>query len=333
MKGGFVDREVIKHPLTFFIWKHWVPNFVIYFIICVAIFIKIFFYTDKEYTANLSIIPSAASFSSGISGQVGVLANLAGINLSNISGQSQEMYQGILTSRRLLTTVLFDTFIVNNPKLPKIDRLINYLDIEGKEARDSLEKALKKFNEEVMDIGINADNNILNLEITLRDPFLAAAVANRMAILLDEIVQKQVQREYYEQLYYITSRIEEIKENLKIGEKNLKDFLDDVRNPNLPANQVEELRLRRELEVQSVIYAEILKQKEVLIIQNMINLSHIKILDNAIPPFRKSKPKRALVVISLGFLAAVGIIGINGGVLIYRKLKQDFNHNQIELAK
>ncbi len=328
-----MNEHAVRHPLIFFIWRHWLRNFLIYILICIAIFIKIFFYTDKEYTASLTIIPSAANFASGISGQVGVLAGLAGINLANISGQSQEMYKGILTSRRLLTTVLFDSFTVSNPTLPQKARLIDYLDIEGRDGRDSLEKALKKCNEEVLGIGINADNNILNLSVTLRDPFLAAAVANRMVILLDEIVQKQVQREYREQFNYLTSRLAETESNLKVAEEKLKNFLENVRNPNLPSNQVEELRLRRELELQSVIYAELQKQKETLILQNMINLSHIKILDHAIPPYRKSKPKRALMLISLSCLAAVGLIGVNGSLLIYRKLKQDFNHSQLELEK
>lgn len=326
-----MNEYEVKHPLIFFIWRHWFRNLVVYILVCSAIFIKIFFYTNKEYTANLSIIPSAANFASGISGQVGVLAGLAGINLANISGQSQEMYKGILTSRRLLTTILYDTFTVNNPSLPSNGRLIDYLDIEGKDARDSLEKALKKCNEEVLGIGINADNNILNLSVTLRDPFLSATVANRMAALLNDIVQHQVQKEYREQFNYLTTRLNETERNLKLAEDRLKTFLEKVSNMNLPANQVEELRLRRELELQSVIYTELQKQKETLILQNMINLSPVKILDEAIPPFRKSRPKRALMLISLGFLTAVGLIGINGGILIYRKLKRDIVKSQIDL--
>jgi uncharacterized protein involved in exopolysaccharide biosynthesis len=55
----------------------------------------------------------------------------------------------------------------------------------------------------------------------------------------------------------------------------------------------------------------------------MVNLADIKVLDNAYPPYRKSRPKRLLVLISLAMLAGFIQIGINGIIYLYREVSHD----------
>jgi len=313
-----------RYPLLIYIWEHWLINLLILVIAFVLIVTKVFFYTDKEYTASVSILPSAASFSGGITGQLSAIAGLAGLNMPMATGQSQEMYKGILLSRRLLKTVLFDTFTVKKSDTLEKIILFHSLKIKGINRSDSLEKAFKTMRQKVINIDINPDNDILSLQVTLRYPELAAQVANRMTAVLDQIVQTQVQKEYREQLSYLNNRIAETEINLKVAENNLQSFLERVKNITEPRNQIEEIRLRREIELQSVIYAELQKQRETLILQNMINLSPVKILDKAEPPFRKSRPKRILLTISLSMLALFFVVGANASILVIRSFKKDY---------
>jgi len=220
--------------------------------------------------------------------------------------------------------VLFDTFaVMSNPQLDTAI-LIRNLKIKAVNASDSLEKALKKMRNKVINIEINPDNDILTMQVTLYDPLMAAIVANQMVTILDSIVKTQVQKEYREQLLYLNNRISETEVNLKEAENNLQTFLERSRNLKDPRSQVEEIRHRREIELQTAIYTELQKQKELFILQNMVNLSPVKVLDKAVPPFKKSRPKRALLLISFGLLAVFGQIGLNGSILILRKFKRDY---------
>jgi len=328
-----VNNNKTEHPVVLYIFRHWTVNLLIFLLICTGIFVKIFYFTQKEYTATTSIIPSAANFSNTINSQLGALAGLTGINLANSSGQSQEMYKGILSSRRLLESVLFDTFEVKFDSCIEKEPLILLLDFQATNRRDSLEKALKIMREKVVNISIDVDNNILNLSVTLHNPILAANVSNRMVVLLDNIVMNQVQKEYRVQYEYLQQRLGETEESLKIVEENLKTFLQKVKNVNEPKNQIAELRIKREIELLTAIYTELQKQKETFILQNMINLSPVKVLDNAEPPFRKSRPKRLLMLISLCALAGCIQIGMNGSIVLYRKLKSDLMRNNLATDK
>lgn len=326
-----MTENEIKHPLLIYILKHWLINLFLHLLLGAAIFIKVFYYTDKEYTASVSVIPSAANFSQGLANQLGAIAGLAGINMPLASGQSQEMFRGILLSRRLLETVLFDTFATGINSTPEQAILIGNLKLKAINTSDSLEKALKELKQKVINIDINPDNDILSLQVTLRNPLLAADVANQMVAILNDIVQNQVQKEYREQLAYLNNRIAETEVNLKLAENNLQQFLERIRNLKEPRNQIEEIRHRREIELQTAIYTELQKQKETFILQNMINLSPIKVLDKAIPPFKKSRPKRLLLMISLGMLAAFCQVGLNGSILMLRKLKRDYTRQKSAL--
>jgi uncharacterized protein involved in exopolysaccharide biosynthesis len=323
-----MEDNTIKHPLIIYILKHWLINLILFLLLDTAIFIKIFFYTDKKYTANVSVIPSAANFSQGLANQLGAIAGLAGLNMPSASGQSQEMFRGILLSNRVLETVLFDTFTTKQNSLAEQTLLIRLLKLKAISASDSLEKGLKEMRNKVISIDINPDNDILILHVTLGSPYVAAEVANEMVALLDDIVQNQVQKEYRQQLSYLNNRISETEINLKLAEDNLQQFLERIRNIKEPRNQIEEIRHRREVELQTVIYTELQKQKETYILQNMINLSSIKVLDKAVPPFRKSRPKRLLLLISLGMLEVCCQIGFNAGILMIRKVKRDYTRQK-----
>jgi hypothetical protein len=88
----------------------------------IFILIYVFIIAEKQYTANVTIIPNAATFSQGLSAQLGALAGLTGFDLSSNSGQSQEMFRGILTSRLLLENILYDKYTIEIDGEQKTER-------------------------------------------------------------------------------------------------------------------------------------------------------------------------------------------------------------------
>jgi uncharacterized protein involved in exopolysaccharide biosynthesis len=291
----------------------------------------VFFIIPLEYTSGVSILPSAASFSQGLAGQLGSLGKIAGLDLGGGSmAQSQVMYMGIIFSRRLLEKVVFKEYEFLSKGQIKKQNLVDFLEIEEEEKREVIEKVLKRMREDVVMVNIDADNDILYLDVTTENPFLSAQVANKIVDVLNEIVKTEVQKEYRQKLQYLESRLGEIEDSLKIAENELMIFLETNTDPTLPSFLVEQLRLQRNMQIQTELMIEFRKQLEIFIADNMVNLADIKVLDQAYPPYRKSRPKRALLLISFVLLLGFVQLAINASVLIWRNIKQDLNGNLFE---
>ncbi|MCK6619830.1 MAG: hypothetical protein HUU32_19605 [Calditrichaceae bacterium] len=305
--------------LLLFILKHKKINSLIFGIIFVLSTVVVFFVMAKQYTAEVSILPSAANAAQGLSGKLGSLASLAGVNLGSFSARSQEMYSGLLFSRDLLEKTIFHKYTFTEDEEFKEANLIDFFEIEGDSEEVKIQKTLKILREDAMVVNIDRDNQILYLLVTLKDPAVAAQAANYMVEVLDELVLSEVQKEITEQYSYLNRRIRETGDSLSIAEKELQKLLESTSDPTRPEFQVAQLRARRKVEIQTAIYVEMRKQMELLYLQNFVNLSPIKVLDPAYPPYRKSRPKRLFVLITFLALGGLMQIGANWAVYLYRR--------------
>jgi uncharacterized protein involved in exopolysaccharide biosynthesis len=298
-------------------------NFTVVFLSFILSVVIAFFIMKKLYTSGVSILPSAASSSQGLTGKFSSLANLAGVNLGGSTTRSPEMYQGILTSRRLLEQVIYHEYSYRNDKESFTGNLIEFLEITGKSKEEYIQKALKKMRDHVLVSNIDPENQILYITITLSNPEISSQVANYIIEVLERLVLDKLQMEIKEQNDYLKNRLTTLNDSLKIAEEELKFFLERHPDPTLPSFQVEQLRLRRKIEVQSAVFIELTKQQELLYVQNFINLSPLKILDRAFPPYRKSRPKRLFVTITLFLLFSFLQLGVNSSFYIYGKFKSN----------
>ena len=308
------------YPFLNFIIKNRKINLPIFIAATIIITLLVFFVIPLQYTSQVTILPSAANFSGGLSGQLSAIGKLAGINIGGSQGLSQEMLMGILKSRRLLDEVISQEYTYEENGKTHNGNLVDLLDIEGESEREINEKILKALREDVFFLDTDPDNGILNISITTENPFLSTEIANFSASVLNKIVKTEVQKEFRQKLDYLKQKINEIEDSLKIAENDLKKFLETNSDPTIPKFQIEQLRLRRNLEIQTEMYIEFKKQMEIFVADNMINLADIKILDKAYPPYRKSRPKRSLLLITYVMLFGFIQLGVNGSILIYRKL-------------
>ncbi len=324
MKKEKVVQRPQMNPIIAFIWKHRKINLSVFWGSMLIVVIVLFFVLDKYYTANASVLPASSNFASQLGGKIGTLAGLAGLGSIAGGGQSQEMYQGIISSRKLQLRLLQTEFEFKTNNGIRKQKLIDNLEIDAKNQRQLLEKAFKKLNEDVIYTEVNPDNDILYLKVTLKNPFLAAEVANKIIEYLDDIVQHQIHKEYKEQYDYLKQRISLLKDSILISENNLKKFLEETRDLNAPKNVIKELRLKRALTMQTTILAELKKQEEIFVLENMVNLSPVKVLDHAIPPYKKSRPRRALLLISFFLIILFVQVLVNYLILAYKAFKQNF---------
>jgi uncharacterized protein involved in exopolysaccharide biosynthesis len=319
-----------SYPLLWFILSHKRKNIIIFSIYCVLIFILVVFVMSLKYTAQVSILPSQANFAQGFGGKMDEIKKAAGLKSGPLTAQSQEMYMGILHSRRLLDQCIDKEFEINHKGLSLKKKLVDFFEVEGENEREIHEKMIKTLREDILFIEIDSDNEILYLNVTTEYPELSAQLANYMVEVLNEIVKNQVQKEYREQYEYLQNRVLEIEDSLRIADKEIQIFLETNFDPNLPQFQVEKIRYMRNIEVQTVIYTEFRAQLELFIADNMINLSDIKVLDRAIPPYRKSRPKRALLLISFGTICLFIHVSIIGAILVYRRFRRNFAEMEVD---
>ncbi len=315
-------------PILKVLYHHKKLNISIFLFYIIASLLIVLFVFKKQYTSVVSIIPSAASFASGgIGGQLGALSDLAGLNFGGASAQSQEMYMGIINSRKLLDSAIIKEFTIMEKGETLKKNYIGFLEIEGNSEIEIIEKALKAIREETIYIDIDTDNGILYLSVTTPFSDYSAQLANYITKRLNELVQTEVQSEYRYQLNYLKEKINEVNDSLKTVERELELFLESNTDPTTPQFQVEQIRLRRNLEIQTGIFIELRKQQEIFILENMVNLSDIKVLDSAKPSFKKSRPKRSLLLISFVLIAVFLHIGFVGGRLILKNFVANLKLN------
>ena len=310
---------------NFFLYllKHRKINIWIYIFLFISSIVVVFFIMSLKYTAEVSVLPSASISNQGIGGKLGSIASLAGINLGSSSTRNPDMYRGILFSRKLLEEVIYHKYEFKKGDEEFKGNLIDFFELDGETKEEKVQKALKKMNDEVLVVNIDPDNLLMFVSITTENPVLSAQIANLMIEILDRIVIHQLQIEFKEQDDYLHNRISEFNDSLKISETDLKNFLERNPDPTLPDFQIRQLRLRRKIELQTAVYVELNKQLEILNVQNFVNLSPIKILDEAYPPYRKSRPKRIFVLITLLALFGFLQIGVNGVFYLYGKFSKN----------
>jgi uncharacterized protein involved in exopolysaccharide biosynthesis len=76
----------------------------------------------------------------------------------------------------------------------------------------------------------------------------------------------------------------------------------------MPNLGIEYFRKLRELKIQETIFEQLSKQYEISKINEAKDSSTIQILDEAVVPAKKSKPKRSLIVLLATFSAFIGSI-------------------------
>jgi uncharacterized protein involved in exopolysaccharide biosynthesis len=175
-----------------------------------------------------------------------------------------------------------------------------------------LEKRLETSKQELK----NAENDMKNFQEkhkTFRADAQASVAIQGIAMLRAEIVSKEVQLAILRDS--MTDESSEVKA-LQTGISRLKSQMgamsgsggDDNIIPaagNIPSLGVQYVRKLRELKIQEVIFEQLSKQYELAKVNEAKESSSVQVIDQAVPPLKKSKPKRSLIVIFTTFTAFI----------------------------
>ncbi len=247
----------------------------------------------KTWTATTSFVPEQAlgSNNTSILGALGGIGSLLGdaggaSALAKLKdGPSTEFFADVLTSTELMSATLRTPF--PDPLEPSVRKpLLELIDVSGSTPERRFGNGLRKFEKKVL-VVISRKSSIVNLSVTLRDPNLSAAVANRMLELLNRFNLERRQRSSTEQRRFAEGRLSTARVELDSAEHARQAFLDANRSyyesPRLMATYDQ---LDRAVRVKEGILVGLTKTFEESRVAEVRDTPLITVVDKATPPDR-----------------------------------------------
>ncbi len=262
------------------------------------------------FTATSTFVPEIRPQRALPSGLIG-LAGQLGVSLGGEASQSPRFYAEVAESRELLERVLLSHFA--DPRSSRITgdsvTLLRLLQLGGRDSADSVERGVRRLRKLV---GVSVDNqtSIVTVSTDARSPSLAAAVANRLVEYLNDFNTRTRQSQARERRKFVEQRVADGEHDLRAAEEDLRGFYERNRSwQQSPQLVFDEGRLRRQVEIRQEIYVTLKREYETARIEEVNDTPVITVIDPAVPPHRKSRPNRTLLVLMA--LALGGLLSVS----------------------
>src|SRR6266571_5256867 len=268
------------------------------------------------YTATTTFVPEAGRGSRVPAGLAGI-ASQVGVTLGGDASQSPQFYADLVQSRELMERVLLARYPAPGAGASAADSatLLKILDSGGHDRADSLYRGVKKVRK-LVSTDVDRKTNVVRLSVDAHDPVLAARVANRFIAYLNEFNAKTRQSQARERRKFAEDRLAEAEADLRRAEEDLKGFYQRNRSwQQAPQLVFEEGQLRRQVDIRQEVYLTLRREYETARIDEANDVPVITVIDAAVPPTRKSSPKRRL-------LAVLALLG-GGAVAVVWALATD----------
>lgn len=228
------------------------------------------------YTATAKILPPQSSQSSSVNSimlaQLGGLAGAAGGALG--LKDPNALYIAMMKSRNIG------------------EKIVHRFDLQKVYEKKTVTETLKAL-EGATTIASGKDG-IIAVEADDKDPERASAMANAYVEELNRLMQTLAVTEAGQRRQFFETQVKSAKDKLTDAEITLD------RTPNTSLHYMEALR---NLKYQEVIYEVLSKQFAVAKLDEAKDSLLIQVLDKALPPEKKSEPKRFAIVLSVTLLA------------------------------
>jgi uncharacterized protein involved in exopolysaccharide biosynthesis len=262
------------------------------------------------YTAQTTFTPVASSpgFSGGLASLMGLAGQLGLSSLASGGGSlPPEYFAEVLHSRSILEATLQSKFPAGDSAAPQ-RALVDILGVDGPTPRARLEDGVRELDDRIV-ASVDKRTGVINLRVKSRSPVVAAGVANRMVELLNEFNLDRRQVQSREQRRFTGERVVQAQQELRGAEAALRRFLEANREyRGSPVLEYQASRLQRDVQVKQEVYLMLAKAHEEARIAEARDIPVLTIIDNAVPPVRRSFPRRTLNTLLGLFLG--GLLGL-----------------------
>lgn len=263
----------------------------------------------KYWAASASFVPESrgASLPSSVAG----LAGQFGLSIGEDASQSPNFYADVLQSREILEELVRGRF----PREPGDSMvLMEFLDASGDTERARIEAGAKRLRGATL-VTVNPRTDIVRVRVELQDPVLAAAVANRYVDAIHRFNQTTRRSQARARRVFAEQRIGEAQTELQQAEDALQAWL--MRNRSYqgyPELESQHARLQRRVSLRQEVYLSLFREFENARLEEVNDTPVITVVESAVPPARRSRPRRTALVLMFGvfglliaFVAAVGL--------------------------
>jgi capsule polysaccharide export protein KpsE/RkpR len=278
--------------------------------ILVLSIVILFFLIKPYFQSTIFVLPDfgnkgSSSMFSSLSG----LASLAGVSVGD--NPPTLIYENLLKSEAVMSEVIYKQYKTKEYDHPV--NLIQYFDLKPDESLpDSLQdrkmflKMFKMLAKSRMETDFDRQTSILSIMIEMPESQLSADVANALVLSLDKYVRTQRRSFAIEQRKYLELRVRQVKDTLTYCEEQLTIFREMKRQIlQSPKLQLDQARLMRNVEIQQTIYGELIKQLELVKLQEIKDTPVVNVREYAKEPILKTGPPRVLIIIDILFLSFV----------------------------
>lgn len=266
----------------------------------------------EKFTATTTFVPETESQDLNLpSGLMGLAAQF-GVALPRTGGgSSPKFYADVLRSRTLSDAVLLARFPEPRSVAPDDSAtLLELLKVKGETESGLLENGRAKL-EKATSVAVDDETSVVSLSVKTRYRALSADVANLYITLLNRFNLETRQSNAEERRRFIEDRVGEAEAELRAAEDELEQFLTRNRQfAGSPELQFQYERYERRVTLKQEVLAELNRQYEEARIQEVNDTPVITVIDQAVPPEKKSSPKRKLNVI-LAFVLG-GVVSVMG---------------------
>lgn len=303
----------------------------IFIVSALFIVVGVLYAMNKEttYEAELSFVLENNSRGGGVLGQYSGLASQFGFDLNG--GTSTAFSEGniveLLTSRRVVEAALLSEFSIDgkkellinyhidfnnyremwSEKVPDINTIVYHYDRSRFTLlQDSiLTQAWKKLTKNNVKVQVSDESNIISVICQSKNELFAKLLVEKLVTEVNEYYTHTQTAKARNTLDFIQNRSDSVLNELKIAELSYARHKDSNFGVMRAEGLLEELRLKREVEILNVMYAEIIKNLEISKVTLLNEKPLINIIDT--PRF----PLTVLPTISiLKIIVLFGLFGV-----------------------
>jgi len=178
-------------------------------------------------------------------------------------------------------------------------------------------------------VSVDQETGLMTVKVTTGDPLFSASLADRFIEHLTERVRAIRTKKARENLEFIQDRFNQAQEELNRAEEELADFSDRNQGISTARLRTEQERLARRVNFKQQLFSDLQTQLTQAEIELQRSEPVITVVEQPVPPMKKSGPNRKLIVILSLFLGS----GLGVGLAFVKQFVGNMGGDDEEAGK
>lgn len=243
---------------------------------------------ESRYEA-VAVFAPAQSGSQSLPASLQSIASQFGFALPS-SGYSVYYYSQVLQSRGVMEQVANDTLRADGQTVAVLD----LLNVNGRTPARRLEAGLKALDDR-LDVSTDDQANLVTVRVEAPSPALAEALGRSFLKTLDSVISASERTAGTYERMFQQKQADSARAELHSAEDELKSFYEQNRSiESSPTLQVQEARLRRQIQVLQDIYLALVNQVESAKLEEARNTPAIALIEPPLSNAKKVWPKTSV---------------------------------------